>query len=183
MGDVTELLERARCGDAAAWDAVVAIIYDDLRRVARGMLRGGGSATFDATGLVHECYLRLSRAGPDGVLDRQHFMALAARAMRQLMINHARDRVAAKRGGGALHVTLGDDDAAAADAQAEQLLLLDQALATLATEDERMARVVECRVFAGLDENATAQALDLPLRTMQRLYADARARLAELMAA
>jgi RNA polymerase sigma factor (TIGR02999 family) len=181
VGDVTELLERARGGDAAAWDAVVALIYDDLRRVARGVLRGAGSATFDATGLVHECYLRLSRAGAEGVLDRQHFMALAARAMRQLMLNHARDRLAAKRGGGAPHVTLGDDDAVA-DAQAEQLLLLDQALAKLAAEDERLAKVVECRVFAGLDEASTAAALDLPLRTMQRLYADARARLGELLA-
>jgi RNA polymerase sigma factor (TIGR02999 family) len=181
VGDVTELLERARGGDAAAWDAVVALIYDDLRRVARGVLHGAGSATFDATGLVHECYLRLSRAGAERILDRQHFMALAARAMRQLMLNHARDRLAAKRGGGAVHVTLGPDDAAA-DAQAEQLLALDQALARLAVEDEGMARVIECRLFAGLDEAATAAALDLPLRSMQRLYAEARTRLAALLA-
>jgi RNA polymerase sigma factor (TIGR02999 family) len=181
MGEVTELLERARGGDAAAWDAVVALIYDDLRRLARGVLRGNGGATFDATGLVHDCYLRLSRAGADGVLNRQHFLALAARAMRQLMLNHARDRLAAKRGGGAPHVTLGEDDAAA-DAQAEQLLALDQALARLAGEDERMVRVIECRVFAGLDEAETAQVLEMPLRTTQRLFADARQRLGVLLA-
>lgn len=181
VAEITELLERARGGDAAAWDAVVALIYDDLRRVARGVLQGAGNATFDATGLVHDCYLRLSRAGAEGALNRQHFMALAARAMRQLMLNHARDRMAAKRGGGVVHATL-DDDAAAADAQAEQLLALDQALSRLAAEDERLARVIECRVFAGLDEVGTAEALGMPLRTMQRLYADARTRLAGLLA-
>ncbi len=181
MGDVTQLLERARGGDAAAWDQVVALIYDDLRRIARGVLGGPGGATFDATGLVHECYLRLSRAGADGVLNRQHFLALAARAMRQLMLNHARDRIAAKRGGGAAQVTLGEADAAA-DAQAEQLIALDQLLERLASEDARLAKVVECRVFAGLNEQEAAEAMDLPLRTLQRLYADARARLAELLA-
>lgn len=181
MGEITRLLERARGGDGAAWDAVVGLIYDDLRRIARGVLRGNGSATLDATALVHECYLRLSRAGAEGVVNRAHFLSLAARAMRQLMLNHARDRIAAKRGGGARQVTLGDDDAAA-DSQAEQLVVLDQALQRLATEDERLVRIVECRVFAGLGEAETAEALGIPLRTSQRLFADARARLGELLA-
>lgn len=181
MGEVTQLLDRARAGDAHAWDQAVALVYDDLRRVARGVLHGPGSATFDATGLVHECYVRMSRAGADRVLNRQHFLALAARAMRQLMLNHARDRIAAKRGGGVLLKTLGDQDAAA-DAQAEQLVHLDQALLRLADDDPRMVRVVECRVFAGLSEVETAEAMDLPLRTSQRLFADARARLGAILA-
>lgn len=181
MAEITELLERARGGDAGAWDQVVALIYDDLRRIARGVLRGPGSATLDATGLVHECYLRLARAGADGVLNRQHFLALAARAMRQLMLNHARDRIAAKRGGGAIAVTLGEEHAAA-DAQAEHLLALDQALVALAAEDPRLVQVVECRIFAGLSEVETAQAMEMPLRSCQRLFADARERLGQLLA-
>lgn len=181
MAEITELLERARGGDAAAWDQVVALIYDDLRRIARGVLRGPGSATLDATGLVHECYLRLARAGADGVLNRQHFLALAARAMRQLMLNHARDRIAAKRGGGAMAVTQGEEHAAA-DAQAEHLLALDQALLALAAEDPRLVRVVECRIFAGLSEVETAETMEMPLRSCQRLFADARKRLGQLLA-
>jgi len=180
MGEVTRLLERARGGDAAAWDRVVELIYDDLKRIARGVLGGQGSATLNPTGLVHDCYLRLSRAGAEGVLDRDHFLSLAARAMRQLMLNHARDRVAAKRGGGAGMVALSERDAAA-DSQAEQLIQLDQALQRLAAEDERQARVVECRVFGGLGEAETADALGIPLRTVQRAFADARARLGELL--
>ena len=96
LGEVTELLERARAGDAAAWDRVVALIYQDLKRIARGVLAGSGNLTLDPTSLVHDCYLRLSRGGAEGVINREHFLALAARAMRQLMLNHARDRVAAK---------------------------------------------------------------------------------------
>lgn len=181
MSEVTQLLQRARDGDRAAWDQAVAFIYQDLRRIARSVLHGPGSATLDATGLVHECYLRLSRAGPDGVVNRQHFLAIAAKAMRQLMLNHARDRVAAKRGGGAAQVTL-EDINLAADAQAEHLLLLDQALEQLAAQDERLARVVECRVFAGLSEQETAEALDISLRSTQRLFAEAKQLLARLLA-
>ncbi|MCE3004529.1 MAG: hypothetical protein LW860_17785 [Xanthomonadaceae bacterium] len=181
MGEVTRLLERARGGDAAAWDRVVELIYDDLKRIARGVLGGQGSATLNPTGLVHDCYLRLSRAGAEGVLDRDHFMALAARAMRQLMLNHARDRVAAKRGGGARHITLGEV-AAEVDAEAEQLIALDAALIRLAAIDERLVRVVECRVFAGLTEEETAAAMETSLRSVQRLYAEAREQLAQLLA-
>ncbi|HRD73323.1 MAG TPA: ECF-type sigma factor [Aquimonas sp.] len=180
MSEVTQLLQRARDGDGSAWDQVVAIIYDDLRRIARGVLHGPGSATLDATGLVHECYLRLSRAGPEGVINRQHFLALAAKAMRQLMLNHARDRLAAKRGGGAQQVTLDDNDLAA-DAQAEHLVMLDSALQRLADEDERLAKAVECRVFAGLSEQETADAMEMPLRSSQRLFAEARQRLAQIL--
>lgn len=185
MGEVTELLERARAGDAAAWDRVVALIYDDLKRIARGVLAGSGNLTLNPTSLVHDCYLRLSRGGAEGVVNREHFLALAARAMRQLMLNHARDRVAAKRGGGAAHTTLGEVGAEAsveADLQAEQLLALDAALLRMGEDDERLVRVVECRIFAGLSEEETATALDTSLRTVQRLFGEARMRLAELLA-
>ncbi len=186
MGEVTELLQLARDGDASAWDRVVAIIYDDLKRIARGVLAGSGSMTLNPTSLVHDCYLRLSRGGADNVLNREHFLALAARAMRQLMLNHARDRIAAKRGGGAAHTTLGDVGAQPdleADAQAEQLLALDAALSQLGVDDERLVRVVECRIFGGLSEEETAAALDTSLRSVQRLFGEARTRLTLLLAA
>ena len=181
MGEVTELLERARSGEREAWDQVVALIYDDLKRIARGVLGGQGSATLNPTALVHDCYLRLSRAGAEGVVNREHFLSLAARAMRQLLLNHARDRVAAKRGGGMDQTALGGEDVEA-DNEAEHLVALDGALTRLGAVDERMVRVVECRVFAGMSEEETASSMGISLRSAQRLYADARAQLAVLLA-
>jgi RNA polymerase sigma factor (TIGR02999 family) len=181
MTEFTQLLEHARAGDAQAWDRVVTLIYDDLKRIARGVLGGRGSATLNPTGLVHDCYLRLARAGADGVSNRAHFLALAARAMRQLMLNHARDKLSEKRGGGAIHDELSEHENAVAH-EARQLLELDSALTQLESENERWVRVVECRVFAGLTEQETADALELPLRTSQRLWAEARERLSVLLA-
>lgn len=180
MSEFTEWLAAARGGDQAAWDRVLAMIYDDLKRVARKVLAGNASATLNPTGLVHDCYLRLARAGADGVVDRSHFLALAARAMRQLMLNHARDRLADKRGGGAVHTELTEQDQALVN-EAQELLELDSALTRLESEDERWVRVIECRIFAGLSEQETAEAMDIPLRSTQRLWAEARGRLAELL--
>lgn len=180
MSEITRLLDDARAGDAGAWDQAVALVYQDLKRIARGVLGHGGSATLNPTGLVHDCYLRIARAGPEGVLNRAHFLALAARAMRQLMLNHARDRLADKRGGGAVHTDI-DAHADAVVQEAQQLLELDSALQRLEREDSRWVRVVECRVFAGLSEQETADAMDLPLRSAQRLWSDARARLVDLL--
>lgn len=192
MTEVTRLLADARGGDAGAWDRAVALVYQDLKRLARGVLAGGAGATLNPTALVHDCYLRMSRVGPDGVLNRGHFMALAATAMRQLMSNHARDKLAEKRGGGLQPDSLdGDTDvlasaqgqghAARLSAEAEQLIELDSALEQLQTENPEWVRVVECRIFVGLTETETAEALELPLRSCQRLWADARKRLAELL--
>lgn len=180
MSEFTQWLDAARSGDQAAWDQVVALIYDDLKRIARKVLAGGGSATLNPTGLVHDCYLRMAKAGPEGVVDRAHFLALAARAMRQLMLNHARDRLADKRGGGAHHTDLSEHDQAVVT-EALELLELDSALTRLEQENGRWAQVIECRVFAGLNEQETADALDLPLRSAQRLWSDARGRLGELL--
>lgn len=180
MSEVTELLERARQGDVTAWNQVVALIYDDLKRIARSVLAGQSSATFNPTALVHDCYLRLARAGAEGVHDRAHFMALAARAMRQLLLNHARDRVAQKRGGGAPMTTLSDDERSA-DLEAEHLISISAALERLEQEQPRWVQVIECRVFAGMSEQETADALETPLRTVQRQYADARVALARIM--
>lgn len=180
MAEVTELLERAREGDAEAWNAVVALIYDDLKRVARGVLGGAGSATFNATVLVHDCYLRIARQGADKLVDRAHFMALAARAMRQLLSNHARDRIAAKRGGGIAPVTY-DEQEVTADLEAEHVLHIAEALSKLESVDPKLVQVVECRVFAGLTEQETAEALDVSLRSVQRWYGEARQQLAEIL--
>lgn len=180
MSQVTELLDRARAGDDAAWEQAVALVYDDLKRIARGVL-AGGQGTLNPTALVHECYLRLDRAGAEGVQNRAHFLALAARAMRQLMLNHARDRLAEKRGGGAAHTDL-DERSDAVATEARHLIDIDSALTRLEAENPRWVRVVECRVFAGMTEQETADAIGEPLRSTQRLWADARARLAQLLA-
>jgi RNA polymerase sigma factor (TIGR02999 family) len=182
MTEFTQLLQLARDGDALAWEQVMAMIYQDLRRIARGVLRGNPNDTLNPTALVHECYLRLAGEGPPGVVDRGHFLALAARAMRQLMLNHARDRVAAKRGGGAAHTELGEQTDAVT-AEASSLLELEQAFSRLEAEDPRAARVVECRVFGGLTEQETAEALGMSLRAVQRLWQEARNRLQGLLEA
>jgi RNA polymerase sigma factor (TIGR02999 family) len=182
MGDVTQLLARARAGDNAAWDQAVALVYGDLKHIASAILRGQRGGTLNATGLVHECYLRLAKGGALMVNDRAHFLALAARAMRQLLINHARDHLALKRGAGATHVVL-DEAYAAAAIEAEQLINIDQALLTLAAEDQQLVQVVECRIFAGLSDQETATAMALPLRSCQRLWSQARSRLESLLGA
>lgn len=180
MSEVTELLDRVREGDASAWDDVVRILYADLKRLARNLSPGVGP--HDITALAHDCYLRLYRSGESAatIANRAHFLSLAAMAMRQLVINHARDRVALKRGGGQWHTTLGKGEALALDttcAEAEELIEIDRALKRLAERDPRLARVVECRVFAGYDEEETATALGVSLRTAQRLWQEARAAL------
>lgn len=180
MSDFTQLLQRAQAGDPTAWNEVVVLIYDDLRRIARQVLRGNANGTLSPTALVHDCYLRLAAQGPPGVVDRNHFMALAARAMRQLMLNHARDRLAAKRGGGASHTGLSEHEDAVAN-EASSLLSLESALEQLEREEANWARVIECRVFAGMSEEETAQALSLPLRSTQRLWSQARGRLEVLL--
>jgi RNA polymerase sigma factor (TIGR02999 family) len=187
MGDVTILLERARQGDDSAWDQAVALIYADLKHIARGVLGGRAQQSLNATSLVHECYLRLERGGAENVINRQHFLALAARAMRQLMLNHARDRIAQKRGGSKQQITLvhADEEASLqeqANMQAEHLIALNSALERLAQTDATAVRVIECRVFSGMSDAETAAALDIPLRSMQRIQASAKARLSELLA-
>jgi RNA polymerase sigma factor (TIGR02999 family) len=179
MSEITQLLDRARSGDGAAWEDVVELLYADLKRLARGAI-GSSANTLGATGLVHECYERLARAGALGVRDRCHFLSLSARIMRQILINHARDRVAAKRGGAAPR-DADTDVAENLDDEAQDLLHLDLSLRQLEALDARLVHVVECRIFAGLSEEETAQALQVPLRTAQRLWLQARERLRALL--
>ncbi|MEM8963217.1 MAG: sigma-70 family RNA polymerase sigma factor [Acidobacteriota bacterium] len=180
-GDVTQLLRAYGGGDQAAFDRLVPMLYDDLHRIARRYLRRGRPGqTLETTGLVNEAYLRLVDQHRSNWQDRAHFLAVAAIAMRQIVIDYARKRAAAKRGGGERPLTL-DELQIAVDEQAEQLLELDDALNRLAAINERLARVVECRFFAGLSEEETATALGSSLRTVQRDWRRARAWLREAL--
>jgi RNA polymerase sigma factor (TIGR02999 family) len=178
-GEVTRLLGAWREGDSGAFNRLLPLVYDDLRAMARSharRLRPGH--TLDTTGLVHEAYLRL--AGHHGALpeDRQHFLSVCARAMRQIAIDGARRRSAAKRGGGGPSVTF-DEQIVPAPGRPEWLLDLDAALERLGAHSERLVRVVECRYFAGLSEEETSEAMGLSLRTVQREWMKARAWLRE----
>jgi RNA polymerase sigma factor (TIGR02999 family) len=175
MAEITELLVAYAEGDRGAFDQLVPMVYDELRRIARRHLRRNERGqTLDTTGLVHEAYLKL--AGQKGLRleDRGHFLAVAACAMRQVIISRARARMADKRGGGIAPVTLDEQQIGTRD-QAEYLLDLDRVLERLRERDERLARTVECRFFAGLSEEETAQALGVSVRTAQRNWMRARA--------
>ena len=178
-GDVTQLLFAFREGDREAFDRLVPLVYTDLRRIARAHLRGGKSGqTLNTTGLVHEAYLRMVDQTKAQWEDRNHFLAVCAVAMRQIVISNARRRAAAKRGGDEQRVTL-DEGRVSEDRDATWLLELDRALDKLAEHNERLARVVECRYFAGLTEVETAEATGSTLRTVQRDWTRARAWLRE----
>ena len=174
-GEITQLLHAYAGGDRGAFDQLVPMVYEELRRIARNHLRRTNrGATLDTTGLVHEAYMKLAGQKGMRVEDRGHFLAIAACAMRQVIISRARARLAAKRGGGEIPVTL-DEGRVGADSQAESLLDLDRVLTNLAERDERLARTVECRYFAGLSEEETAQALGVSVRTVQRNWMRAKA--------
>lgn len=178
-GGVTELLMAYRDGDREAFDRIVPLLYDDLRKIAHWQLRRGRSSpTMGTTVLVHEIYLKMADQKRLDAKDRGHFLAISAHAMRQVMADHARRRTAAKRGGNADPLPL-DEAPELADAEARELLEVDQALERLAMRSERMAKVVECRFFAGYTEEETAEALDTSVRTVQRDWMKARAWLRE----
>jgi RNA polymerase sigma factor (TIGR02999 family) len=170
--DITDLLAQASAGDSLAWDHLVARVYRDLRRLARRQSSQCWQPTLGTSSLVHEWYLRIagSSALPQ---DRKHFFALAARVMRQVIIDHARERLAAKRGSGARPTSLeqvSDEEFA----QARDFVAVDEALTVLAGINERQARVVEARFFAGLTEQETADAVGVSLRLVQRDWHEAR---------
>jgi RNA polymerase sigma factor (TIGR02999 family) len=179
--DVTALLARAGAGDRAALDEALPLVYDELRRLAhRALRREGAGHTLGTAALVHEAYLRLVDQRPGAWHDRAHFLAVAATAMRRVLVDYARRRGAAKRGAAAHPVTLdalaegAALDLAGGDDAASRLADLDVALVRLARLDARQARVVECRFFGGLTEEETAAALGIGLRTAKRDWAKAR---------
>ena len=173
------LLERARGGDEAAWRRLVDLVYPDLKRLARGARAQPRDATLGTTALVHECYLRLARAA--GLpRDHDHLLALAVRIMRQVLVVHARERLAHKRGGGEAALPIDAVDPGD-ERQFELLAEIDDALRGLAAAEPRQARVFECRYFGGLNDDETARALGISPRTAHRDWDEARERLAEAL--
>lgn len=173
MDELTQLIAAARGGDRAASDRLFAAVYADLHRMAsRQPHAEAGMAT---TSLVHEAYLKLARPEALDLNDRQHFYAVAARAMRQIAIDRVRERLAAKRGGGAAVTTLGAADAVAVDADSAELLALDAALERLAQAQPRLAQLVELRFFGGMDLEEAGAAIGLSPTTLKRDWRRARA--------
>jgi RNA polymerase sigma factor (TIGR02999 family) len=174
-GDITDLILEARHGNRNALDQLFPLIYEELRRVAhRALHRERASHTLSTTALVHEAYLRLVDQERASWNDRAHFLALAATAMRRILVDYARRQKRLKRGGVRRAVTL-DDAMLVADQRADTLLALDEALSGLGTLNQRLSRVVECRFFGGLTTEETAAALQVTTRTVERDWQKARA--------
>lgn len=171
---ITMLLQRWRSGDSAAANELMPLVYAQLRGIARRQLAGERDGhTLVPTDLVHEAYLKLSAGTPPDSVDRLHFFAIAARAMRQVLVDHERHRRAAKRDGGE-RITLSSVDPPD-PRQSLDLLALDQALNALEQVDARKARVIELRVFAGLDFDEVARVMDISRATLARDFRSARA--------
>jgi RNA polymerase sigma factor (TIGR02999 family) len=173
-GDIEQLLDAWREGDADAANELFRITYHDLRRLARMQLaRRRPGETLATTALVHEAYLKLAERSSLSLVDRQHFLALAARAMRQILVDHVRQKGAAKRGAG-LQGTLSATDAASPATLSVDILALDAALDDLALLSPRQARVVELRFFAGLEFQEIGDLLGVSSRTAKREWQHAR---------
>jgi len=171
-GEVTRLLHSARGGDRDAYDRLFALAYEDLRVVARKQLRGARDAeAVRTTELVHELYMKLADQAAPAYENRAHFYAIAARAMRQLLVDLARHRQAAKRGGDWARTTLSGKQVPA-EVRLDEVLALDELLGRL---DERQRQVVEYRFYGGLTEDEIAVVLGVSTRTVQREWMKARA--------
>ncbi len=175
---VTLLLQRVANGDRGALDSVFSALYPDLKRVARAALyRQGRSDAMQTTGLVHESFLRLVSGQQLRLQDRRHFFAYAAKTMRNLIIDSARERMADCRGAGVEHLTLGAADAVpvADDAISDELVQVDEALRQLEVVDPELAQLVEMRYFGGYTELEIAALLNITERTVRRRWEKARA--------
>lgn len=167
-GDITACLQAWRLGELSARDKLFPLVYDGLRRIAhRHIAREQHGHTLDTTALVHEAYLKLVDQTCVEWTDRAHFFGIAANAMRRILVDYARRYRTEKRGGAARRVSL-TDSMLVTEARADTLLALDEALTELAKIDERLSQVVECRFFAGLTEEETAEALGVTSRTVRR---------------
>jgi RNA polymerase sigma-70 factor, ECF subfamily len=164
---VTVLLRKWSAGDKAAHDQLIELVYPELRRIAEVYMAGERKTpTFSMSDLVNEAYLRLANDGDAGFNDRAHFFAVAARHMRQILVDRARKRYAQKRGGGERPVTFTEN--AVPYERPEELIALDEALETLKGFDERKARAVEMAYFAGMTQDEIAAALGVHLSTVAR---------------
>jgi RNA polymerase sigma factor (TIGR02999 family) len=172
--DVTRALIEASDGDTSAEDVLWQLTYDELHRIAQAHLRRESKDhTLSATSLVHEAYIRLVDQTRVSWQNRTHFFSVASQACRRVLVDHARRRLAQKRGGGAIAVS---DTAAfgAVDDRTEEILAVNRALERLAQVDERLCRLVEYRYFGGLTEQETADALQVSARTVRRDWAKAK---------
>lgn len=170
-GEVTQLLQRVRGGDAEARQALYPLVYSELRGLANRLLgREAAGHTLQPTALVHEAYLKLFARGTPDSSSRGHFLAIAARAMRQVLVDGARKRRTARKA--EPYLTMPDREGPIAP---DELLALDDALTRLGERDDRLRRVVELRFFAGCTEEEIAETLEVTTRTVQRDWAKARA--------
>jgi RNA polymerase sigma factor (TIGR02999 family) len=174
---ITALLREAAAGRSSAVDALFAHVYPELRRLARQVRSGRAGETLNTTALAHEAYLKLSGGHVVEWQERAHFFAVAARAMRQVLMDAARKRMAQKRGGDGIAISL-DDSVLGAPMRAAELVALDDALQRLAAFDPRRAAVVEHRFFGGLTMDEIATVLDVSTATVERDWRSARAWLA-----
>jgi len=169
MATITVLLERTRAGDGAAREELFAACYDELKRLARARLRGGGRNTvLDTTALVHESYLRFINSGRLRAEDRHAFFAYASRVMRSVIVDSARERLAECRGGNAVHVTLTTHIADGVSADEEAIIRVHEALEVLEAAEPRLAKVVEMRYFGGYSDEEIAETLGVTDRTVRR---------------
>jgi len=172
--DVTELLKRLTSGDRSAMDKLIPLVYQELHRIAEGYLRRESPGhTLQPTSLVHEAYLRMVKQPHPEYSNRAHFYGIAARVMRQVLVDHARSRQAAKRGAGKKLPLC--DNVSLADRQPMGLLVLDEALSRLSRIDENKARLVEMRFFGGLTSEEFAEVLGVSPLTVKRKWAIAKA--------
>jgi RNA polymerase sigma factor (TIGR02999 family) len=176
-GDVTALIEAAGSGDATAVQALFARVYDELKQLARKQLAASFGHSLNTTGLVHETYLKLARPEGHALQSRLHFFALAAKAMRQIAIDHARARITEKRGGENLQVVELSEAIDVADPELgpDELLRLDLALTQLEADEPRLAELVELRFFADLDIADIAILQSVSERTLNRNWRRAKA--------
>jgi len=174
--EVTLLLNELEGGNRGVTDRLLGLVYSELKNIARGQLhRERKDHTLNTTALVHEAYLNL--VGQDRVKwkNRSHFLGVAAQAMRRILLNYARDRKALKRGGGDPHVSIDDAEQVMSEQRADELIALDDSLERLNAIDPRKAKIVECRYFAGLSIEETADIIEISPATVKRDWAMARA--------
>lgn len=175
MGQLTDLLERLRGGDAAAREALFAAAYPKLHALAQARLRHGGRDTLlDTTGLVHESYLRFVGAGELRAEDRRAFFGYASQVMRSVILNSVRERMALKRGGDRQHSQASDSPASELAGDEQTVLDVHEALKDLEKADPRLAQVAEMRYFGGYSEREIADTLEITERTVQRDWEKAR---------
>lgn len=181
QGEITQLLEACSNGEPEALDRLMPLVYDDLRAIAhRRLALERADHTLNTTAVVHEAYLKLVDHATATWRDRAHFFAVSARVIRNLLVDYARERRAAKRGGNAVLLPL-DEQLAGRPPRTVELLALDEALTALGRHDTRLERVVECRFFGGMSMKETAETLGVSLSTAERDWRRARAYLYEAL--